>query len=543
MMKQRIKKRKRETFVRMFSKALILCVALTAVFCLAVMEFVRAYTYKEMHHRIDELCYQQEKLISSEDAADNKSYLLSQLCLTTNFGIGDLENWFPVMTTDDDKGHAVCVIADKDNNIVLSNRNMMIARILFSDNDTVKESWFVCDWQNINDSQLKEIYETYKRENLGNYISKSYAVIIVHKAVVNREKQTFVPKEVTVRFNSMENSDCIDVKHYTINCGDFEGEEIAFISEPNAYPKIDAPRFAGADDEDITAVKQWNFPKLKGENIQQRYSGAVYFNNEPHTLKIWLSVNPWNIRAKRFVVLVTLWFFGIMMFISLLYCWRRNVLNKAQYAFEDYQRSLTNNLAHDLKTPLMAIGGYAENMLETCKDDRDKRYLNTILSNISFADNLISRTLQLNRTSEISQIKKEKFSIASVIEDALERYSILLDENDIEFIINGDINIETDRELFAAAIENIISNAVLYTTKGRKIDISLKGDEMIVENDVAEKINTADLLLPFVKGDKSRTDRKGNGLGLSIADESLKRCGAVLSVSCTDSKFITKIEL
>lgn len=543
MMKQRkIKNRKRETFGKLFSRALILCLVLTTVFCLAVMEFVRIYVNYEIKNRINELSYQQMALLNSNDAVDNKSYTISQICLTTTFTTGFMENWFPVMTTDDENGRALSVITDKDDNIVFSNRNMMISNILFSDNDEGKESWYICDWQKINDSQMKEIYETYKRENLGNYVSKSYAVVLINRAVVNRETKTFVPKELTVRVNSMNNSDCLDEKHYTINCDDFDGEEIEFNHDTNVYPRIYAPWFAGENDEEIIAFNKFHYPKLKGEHIQGYYSDEFYYNNEPHTLKIWLSINLWNIRAIRFVIIVTLCFFGIVMFISLLYCWRRNVINKAQYAFEDYQKSLTNNLAHDLKTPLMAIGGYAENMLETCKNERDKKYLNTILCNISFADNLISRTLQLNRTSEISQIKNEKFSIVPVIENIIEKYSIILDENDNEIIINGDLTLETDRDLFTAAIENIISNAVLYTKKNGRIDISVKDNTLTVSNDVAEKVDTKNLLMPYVKGDKARTNRTGSGLGLSIANESLKRCGAVLKISCVEFKFVAKIK-
>ena len=53
----------------------------------------------------------------------------------------------------------------------------------------------------------------------------------------------------------------------------------------------------------------------------------------------------------------------IMAFIAFLGCWAKNTKNKYQYAFEDYQRALTHNLAHDIKTPLAVIGGSRRSMV------------------------------------------------------------------------------------------------------------------------------------------------------------------------------------
>ena len=56
-------------------------------------------------------------------------------------------------------------------------------------------------------------------------------------------------------------------------------------------------------------------------------------------------------------------------------------------------------------------------------------------------------------------------------------------------------------------------------------------------NDVAEDLDTKDLMMPFVKGDKARTDKHSSGLGLSIAKAAAEQNGFTLKISCRERVF------
>ena len=105
---------------------------------------------------------------------------------------------------------------------------------------------------------------------------------------------------------------------------------------------------------------------------------------------------------------------------------------------EDFQRDLTNDLAHDIKTPLTAIGGYAENILEGNLTDAEKeRYLRSILDNVAFTDSMISRTLQLNKMDGSEKLRCESVNVSDLLEASMKKYEILLDEKNITFSSSG----------------------------------------------------------------------------------------------------------
>ena len=86
-------------------------------------------------------------------------------------------------------------------------------------------------------------------------------------------------------------------------------------------------------------------------------------------------------------------------------------------------------------------------------------------------------------------------------------------------------------------MENIISNAVKYTDEGGCIKITADKKQLSVVNDVTENIETKDLLMPFVKGDKARSDKNSHGLGLAIASAAAAQNGFKLKLECKDKSF------
>lgn len=210
---------------------------------------------------------------------------------------------------------------------------------------------------------------------------------------------------------------------------------------------------------------------------------------------------------------------------------------------EDYQRDLTNHLAHDIKTPLMAIGGYTENIMEgQLSDEEQKEYLSAILKNIEFTDSIINRTLLLNRLDNTSEMKSEKISVEKAVSDAISKYKPMFEEKNIRITTEGSAEVKADRTSFEKIVENLVSNAVKYTPENGTVKITADKKQLIVSNTVKEKIDTKELKTPFVRGDKSRSNTDGCGLGLSIAERAAAVNGFKLNVSCTDAEFKTVIK-
>ena len=233
-------------------------------------------------------------------------------------------------------------------------------------------------------------------------------------------------------------------------------------------------------------------------------------------------------------------FFLIVTLLTFLLCWAKNVKNKAQYAFEDYQRALTNNLAHDLKTPLAVIGGYAENLIEMRRESADEKeldYLSSIMDNVAYTDNIVARTLQLSQTEQIKKLNKKKVDIKRLTERLVEKYRTALEERVIKLKIDGSGEVTADEEVLSTAVENLISNAVKYTKDGGSINITADKKSFNIVNDVVENVNTKDLLMPFVKGDKARSDKRSSGLGLAIAAAAAAQNGFKLKIECKDNRF------
>lgn len=212
----------------------------------------------------------------------------------------------------------------------------------------------------------------------------------------------------------------------------------------------------------------------------------------------------------------------------------------AHYAVEDYRKDMTNKLAHDLKSPLMVISGYAENLQENINTDKREHYAGAILENVKYMDSIIADVLELSKLEDGSfGTDITEFDAAVLVREIAENYEGLLEKNGIALTIDGNAPIKADKTLMRNVLDNLIGNAVKYTDMGGKIGIDCRRGEIRITNDCkdAQKLDVSKLTEPFAKGDNSRSGRKGSGLGLSIASEAVRRMGLTLSVDARDGRF------
>lgn len=188
-----------------------------------------------------------------------------------------------------------------------------------------------------------------------------------------------------------------------------------------------------------------------------------------------------------------------------------------QYEIDEYRRNMTNALAHDLKSPLTAIYGYAENLKNNVHTEKKEYYADAVLENVQYMNEIITNTLDLAKL-EISDkgLKKEKVDITALAEELYTKYRPQAESRDISFKISGKSIISVDRKMMTQAMENLISNAVKYTADGGEIFINADTKSFTISNTCNEILNSEKLEKPFEKADSSRSNRSGSGLGLSI---------------------------
>ena len=226
---------------------------------------------------------------------------------------------------------------------------------------------------------------------------------------------------------------------------------------------------------------------------------------------------------------------------------KRLKANAEEKVLSDNQnKELISNISHDLKTPITAIKGYVEGLMDGVADTPEKqnKYLQTIYSKANDMDHLID---ELTFYSKIDTNKIpynfNRISVADYFSDCAEDLERELEEENIEFIyknyVDDDVQIIADAEQIKRVINNIVGNSKKYSDKEKKrIRMTIKdvGDFVQVEiEDNGKGIAGKDL--PYIFDRFYRTDasrnssRGGSGIGLSIVKKIMEDHGGKIWVT------------
>ncbi|WP_019229040.1 sensor histidine kinase KdpD [Sedimentibacter sp. B4] len=190
-----------------------------------------------------------------------------------------------------------------------------------------------------------------------------------------------------------------------------------------------------------------------------------------------------------------------------------------QEELDNQRKEMTNALAHDLKTPLSIISGYAQNLQEDIHTEKREHYASHIQSNIFRMDKIIKEMLEMSKLdSEPFEIIFESVSLNEISSGIINRYKNICDEKSITTNIVGDAVVKADKALIERVIDNFFVNALDNMNDGGKIQILINDDTFEIYNSgsyIPEEI-IDDIWLPYKKGNAERSNTKGSGLGLSI---------------------------
>ncbi len=268
---------------------------------------------------------------------------------------------------------------------------------------------------------------------------------------------------------------------------------------------------------------------------------SVTINGKDYMLRALYRLDYWNL-AGKYVLTDGIIFMAICVGIAFLTAYRRYRKYCNQYVIDEHRRNMTNALAHDLKSPLTAIHGYAENLKENIHSEKREYYADAVLENVRYMNEIITNTLDLAKLETGEKgIRKEKVDVTALAEELFEKYSVNIKSRSISVEISGSLTISADKAMMSRAVENLISNAVKFTDDGGKITVCAAEKSLVISNTFTGDIGKKNIESAFGKSDESRSNREGSGLGLSIVKNIASLHKFKLETKAKDGIFTAKI--
>ncbi|HUR65354.1 MAG TPA: ATP-binding protein [Chitinophagaceae bacterium] len=216
---------------------------------------------------------------------------------------------------------------------------------------------------------------------------------------------------------------------------------------------------------------------------------------------------------------------------------------------EQFRREFLQNLSHEFKTPVFAIQGYVDTLLNgaLANPDVSKKFLEKTSKNVDRLTNL------LNDLDEISSLErgelilyKKSFVIQDLVREVFESLSVKADIMNIQCSIKkgceSPLVVYADKEKIRQVLTNLLENSVKYGKQNGNITASMyrtDGKHILIEIS-DDGIGIGEKYLPriferFYRTDEGRSiDVTGSGLGLAICKHIIEAHGQTIHVRSTE---------
>lgn len=413
----------------------------------------------------------------------------------------------------------------------------------------------------LSDNEYKEIcgYLNTPADGDGNYY------VLICKKFYESEKYGYVPCQLEVIKTNKENDWYVQdeiVKTYSfdlskydyltieeLNATPFENDEMhRNIIDKDFFLGKDKPKYSQKDVEQIlkdNALLYYDIyesPAVINDGIFKCYllSSDYYYNTENRLISnlvdsdyeykivqgffLIVSLKEINLLDDclwKFIAVFTVAFTIMAVVITVeIFSWKDFKRRTAQ---EETRLEMTNAIAHNLKTPLFVIGGFAENLKNEENTEKKLHNIEIIQEQTEEMDSLIHRMLDMSRfDSPALKLNCEVFDFKPFIEKILENYYVHT-EHEIIFIYNSKAKIKADPALLKMVLENLIDNAEKYSDYGSDITIKVLDDVFSISNQCSsfDKENITKLWQPYFRAAKG-DNKSGSGIGLSIVKSALE---------------------
>ena len=203
------------------------------------------------------------------------------------------------------------------------------------------------------------------------------------------------------------------------------------------------------------------------------------------------------------------------------------------------RKQFIDNLAHEMKTPLTSILGFADILRISRRMDDEKRqeYAAVIVEEAKRLKSLSGKLLELATTDHV-ELEWETITVNSLFEDVCKTVIPLLKQKELTVKYNSvEEYIQADKELIKSVLYNLIDNAAKASSKGQQIFLLYSGEERgsilsVVDYGIGmDESEIKKVTEPFYMVDKSRSRKDGGaGLGLALCCEIVSRHGGEISI-------------
>ena len=223
----------------------------------------------------------------------------------------------------------------------------------------------------------------------------------------------------------------------------------------------------------------------------------------------------------------------------------------AQKEMEKKQLDFVGNLSHEIKTPITAITGFSETLLDGALDDKEvsKQFIEIIHDESTKLSNLVDDMITISRLNEHGNLNIELVNIFKLVKDTLQLFSHEIEKKrlNIRIEIDEELSLYCDKLKLKHIITNLIQNAIRYNLENGEIKIKVQNDKknewVFVISDTGIGISDEDkerIFERFYRVDKSHSKTVGGtGLGLAVVKESVDALSGRIKVKSQINKGTT----
>ncbi|MEK6190310.1 MAG: cell wall metabolism sensor histidine kinase WalK [Carnobacterium alterfunditum] len=225
---------------------------------------------------------------------------------------------------------------------------------------------------------------------------------------------------------------------------------------------------------------------------------------------------------------------------------------------EKVRTDFVTNASHELKTPITALKGFSETLLDGAMEDKEvlKQFLEIMLAESSRLDFLVNDILELSKLEQKQvPMKVEEINLTEAVKSTFQLVKQKAEEKKMELnILEEDkLLITGDSSRLKQILANLINNAVVYTQEGGKVEVTIKKENeyaviKVSDNGIGIPEDEQDRIFErFYRVDKARSRNfGGTGLGLSIVKYLVENLNGFITVESKiglGTTFIVKLPI
>lgn len=229
--------------------------------------------------------------------------------------------------------------------------------------------------------------------------------------------------------------------------------------------------------------------------------------------------------------------------------WALDAYAEREAALRQQEQRFFADAAHELRTPLAAIGAQAHVLSQERDPGRQAQALAQLQQSVQRGGDVLSKVLTLSRLDAQGAIGHAghapgRIDLGALLADGVAEHAprALASGHNLGLVPGPAVSVSGECALLRTAVDNLIDNALRYTPSGSRIDVAwgVRGDEVwcAVEDD-GPGVESADRARVFERFERGRLvhaeGQSGSGLGLAIAREIARQHGGSLRLTAAAS--------